>query len=101
VLREVAAETERDLRQIMDEVKRLNEQKARLREFVDQLAAESSEIAARLRSEFTDVLGAIDATSLESVLQLFMEQKSKLEEMISNVLKASSETESGVIENLK
>ena len=64
-------------------------------------AAESSDIAARLRSEFTDVLGAIDATSLESVLQLLMEQKSKLEEMISNVLKASSETESGVIENLK
>src|SRR6478736_2249540 len=49
VLREVAADTERDLRQIMDEVKRLDEEKAKLRELVDKLAAESSEVAARLR----------------------------------------------------
>jgi hypothetical protein len=101
VLREVAVEAERDLRELLDEVKRLDEQKARLRDLVDRLAQESTEIAMLLRSDFADVLDPSEGGGLESRLQVIMDQKSRLEQMISNILKASSETESGVIENLK
>jgi hypothetical protein len=55
---DAARDAERDLEGLLDEIRRLQDQRAR--ELVQELAKESHALGDRLRSEFADVLAASD-----------------------------------------
>ena len=100
VLSLTAQEAEDDLREILQEVERVNAQKQRLRELVDRLGQESDELAARLRSEYCDLLDE-NAELMQLQLQMKMDRLSRLLQTWSNILKKMSDTESGIIGNIK
>ena len=102
VLSLAAQEAENDLREILEEVEKVNEQKKRLRELVDRLGRESDDVATRLRSEYGDLLGGSDQGELQMLqLQMKVDRLSRLLETLSNILKKMRDTESTIIGNIK
>jgi len=71
--------------------------KARMKHDAEARAAASKQKAPKDKTDSLSELGQQD----QMQLQLLMERKAKLEEMISNVLKKSSDTSAGVVQNLK
>jgi hypothetical protein len=101
VLMDAARDAKRDLESLLDEIRRLQAQRARLRELVQELAKESHELADRLRSEFADVLDAGDDEQASLRLQVALDRQAKLLQAISNVLKKLSDTDRQIVQNLK
>jgi methyl-accepting chemotaxis protein len=102
VLRQAAESAQDDLRAVLRELERINAQKARLRDLLERVAQESDEVAARLRAEYDDLFVTTDECELESLrLQMALDRQSKMIETLSNILKKMSDTERGIIDNIK
>ena len=102
VLSLAAESAQEDLRALMREIQRINEQKSRLRDLLERVAEESEELAERLRAEYDDLFVSTEESELEALrLQMAMDRRSKLLETLSNILKKMSDTESGIVANLK
>ena len=102
VLSLAAESAQEDLRALMREVQRIHEQKSRLRELLERVAEESEALAERLRAEYDDLFVSTEESELEALrLQMAMDRRSKLLETLSNILKKISDTESGIVANLK
>jgi methyl-accepting chemotaxis protein len=102
VLSLAAESAQEDLRALMREVQRINEQKSRLRDLLERVAQESEELAERLRAEYDDLFVSTEESEVEALrLQMAMDRRSKLLETLSNILKKMSDTESGIVSNLK
>ena len=103
VLTEAARDAEQDLRNILEEVRRVLAQKARLRELVEELRKESDELRDRLENEFADVLDTLASDDQEATLRLqaALDRRSKLFQALSNVLKKLSDTDRQIAQNLK
>jgi hypothetical protein len=102
VLRQAAESAQDDLRAVLREVERINEQKARLRDLLERVAQESDELAALLRAEYDDLFVTTDEFELESLrLQMAVDRQSKLLETLSNILKKISDTKRGIVDNIK
>ena len=84
------------------DTKALNEKLAKLRSTVKKLETTLSE-ANRLMKEVEDQKKALSEMNQEDMmwLQKLMEQKSQLEQMISNVMKAAAEAQSNIAKNIK
>jgi hypothetical protein len=102
VLQLAAEDAQRDLRELTEDVEKLNAQKARLRDLVERLAQDSDELAGLLRSEYEDLFDTGDLGELQSLrLQIALDRRSKLLQTLSNILKKLSDTDSAIIQNLK
>jgi hypothetical protein len=102
LLTDAAREVERDLEELLDGLRRLRAQRARLRELIQELDDESHELGDRLRSRFADVLyasGKEEEVSLR--LQVALDRRAKLFQALSNVLKSLSDTDRQIAQNLK
>lgn len=84
------------------DTKVVNEKLVKLQSSVKKLETTLSE-ANRLMKEIQDQKKSLSEMNQEDMmwLQKLMEQKSQLEQMISNVMKAASETRSNIAKNLK
>ena len=84
------------------DTKVVNEKLVKLQSSIKKLETTLSE-AKRLMKEIQDQKKSLSEMNQEDMmwLQKLMEQKSQLEQMISNVMKAASETRSNIAKNLK
>ena len=84
------------------DTKVVNEKLVKLQSTVKKLETTLSE-ANRLMKEIQDQKKSLSEMSQEDMmwLQKLMEQKSQLEQMISNVMKAASEAQNNIARNLK
>jgi hypothetical protein len=103
VLMDAARDAEHDLESLLEEMRRLQAQRARLRALVQELGKESHELSDRLRSEFADVLDATTSDDEQASLrlQVALDRQAKLLSAISNVLKKLSDTDRQIVQNLK
>jgi hypothetical protein len=110
VMEQAVADTDADLRQMMDEMRKRREAIERMRRVVAEMAAlgeasalGESELGKSLRNYVAGNLQSLADMSqtMELRLQMLMERRSKMLEMLSNLLKKQSDTASAIIANMK
>lgn len=111
---EAAKESSADLKDMLDEVQKTNQSKKSLREQQDQTSkfkkrcqtvpcdVSMADIDAKLEKLKNELDSLNEMSELDLLrLQQAMDRRSKLMEMLSNMLKKFSDTSSSIVQNLK
>jgi len=110
LMEQAIADANADLKQVMDEVRRRNERLARLRRTLAGLTAwreahtsADSDAVRAAKDLARDLLRNTTEISdlMQLQLQTMMDRRSKMLEMISNLLKKQSDTAACILKNLK
>ena len=110
VMEQAVADSNADLRQMMDELRRRNERLARLRRALAGLAAwreahaaADNDLARSAGDLASDLLRSTSEMSelMQLQLQAMMDRRSRMLEMVSNLIKKQSDTAACVLKNLK
>lgn len=102
VLEAIARAAKQDLRELLRQMEAVHHTKSALRELLERVAEESEELARALRCEYEELFVSTESDELAMVeLQMAMDQRSKLLEMLSNILKKMDESANEITQNLK
>jgi Spy/CpxP family protein refolding chaperone len=102
VLEEVNRSTKENLDAFMQRLHALERAKSALEALIERVAQESEEVAQSLRAIYDDLFVSTDFGEEEAFrLQMAMDRMSKMMETLSNILKKVSDTDSGIVQNLK
>ncbi len=98
VLMEAAKATQDDLASIMAAVKAINNKKQKQRQLIDQARAHADALGPDAGKD--DSLKELSADQMAR-MEMYLSREAKLEEAISNVLHKMSDTQNGIIGNMK
>lgn len=95
VMFEVWYSEEEELRQLIGEMRRMNELKKKQRELIENLKKKINQ-----SEEELDTLGAL-SEEMSLKLQVAMDRRAKIAQTLSNILKKVSSTADSIIQNIK